>query len=144
MSIPGSRGSWCLCVGLVGVGLAVLGIGLAIAGRGGSQAFGEVAFPMAPGQPPAGIGITATPLGDSEVIVSLVDRTRERLLVYQVDVKRGRMKLLAARDISADWLLTDWNNDPPLPKDIRTRVEKGAEAARPAPGGETPKPGASP
>jgi hypothetical protein len=144
MSISGSRGSWCLCLGLVGVGLAVLGIGLAIAARGGSQAFGEVAFPLPPAQPAAGIGITATPLGDSEVIVSLVDRTRERLLVYQVDVKRGRMKLLAARDISADWLLTDWNNDPPLPKDIRTRVEKGAEAGRPAPAGETPKPGASP
>jgi len=144
MSIPSSRGLWCLCVGLVGVGLAVLGIGLAIAGRGGSQAFGEVAFPLPPGQPPAGISITATPLGDSEVIVSLVDRTRERLLVYQVDVKRGRMKLLAARDIAADWLLTDWNNEPPLPKDIRARVEKGTEAARPAPGGASPKPGASP
>jgi len=144
MSISGSRGSWCFCVGLVGVGLAVLGIGLAIAGRGGSQALGEVAFPLPPGQPPAGAGIVATPLGDSEVIVSLVDRARERLLVYQVDVRRGRMKLLAARDISADWLLTDWNNEPPLPKDIRARVERGAEAARPAAGGETLKPGVSP
>ena len=144
MAILGSRGTWYVSAGLVGVGLAVLGIGLAIAGRGGSEALGEMAFPPPPGQPLANVGITTTALGDNEVIVSLVDRTRERLLVYQVDVKRGRMKLLAARDISADWLLTDWNNDAPLPKDIRARIEKGTEAVRPAPGGESPKPAPSP
>jgi len=144
MAALGSRGSWCLSAGLVGAGLAVLGIGWAIGSRGGSQAFGEVAFPPSLSQPVDTVGMTTTALGDNEAVICLVDRARERLLVYQVDVKRARMKLLAARDISADWLLADWNNDPPLPKEIRTRIEKASETARPAAAGESRKPGTAP
>jgi hypothetical protein len=146
-----SRALWYVPVGLAGIGLAIFVVGLAVWSRTGSEAWAEVPLPPL-GRPPGSIGMTATALGDVEVLVCLTDPARERLLVYQVDVKRGRMKLLAARDIAADWLLTDWNNDPPLPKDIRARVEKGAEGrkapeiepARPAGAGENPKPGAAP
>jgi hypothetical protein len=51
--------------------------------------------------------------------------------VYVADAKRSRLKLLAVRDIAADWALTDYNNDPPLPKDVRTRVEKWMETGGP-------------
>jgi hypothetical protein len=134
-----------LAVGLAGIGLAILGVGLAVSSRTGSEAWAEVPLPASFGQPPPGVGMMAVSLGEGEVAVCLTDRSRERLLVYQVDAKRGRMKLLAARDIAADWLLTDWNNDPPLPKDVRVRVERGIEPAPKSPGrpaGEIPKPGA--
>ena len=71
--------------------------------------------------------VAVTPMGDGSVLVCLVDRTKERLAVYVADARRSRLKLLAVRDISADWALTDYNNDPPLPKDIRARVEAVTE-----------------
>ena len=57
-------------------------------------------------------------------MICIVDAARQRLVVYLADAKRSRLKLLAVRDVSADWALTDYNNDPPLPKDVRARVEK--------------------
>lgn len=126
------------------MGLALLGMGLAQSGRTGAVALGEVPFAPGPGQPMPNITVSATALGDNEAVICLVDRLRDRLLVYLADAKRSRLKLLAARDISADWLLADWNNDPPLPKEIRAMAEKATEPAKPAGATSNPKPETSP
>ena len=55
------------------------------------------------------------------------------------DTRRSRLKLLAVRDISADWALSDYNNDPPLPKDVRARVEALKGTGRPAADAEEDK-----
>jgi hypothetical protein len=135
------RGVWLFALGLIGGGLAVAAAGLAMSGRLDSAAFAEALAGQAAGQ---GIVVSATPLGDSEVVICLVDTSRQRLAVYLADAKRSRLKLLAVRDIAADWSLTDYNNDPPLPKDVRARAEKAVEAARPLVGTEGPKPETSP
>ena len=70
--------------------------------------------------------------------------SRERMAVYVADGRRSRLKLLAVRDLSADWALTDYNNDPPLPKDVRARAEKTAESAAPARGAQERKAETSP
>jgi hypothetical protein len=126
---------------LVAVAVVVAGVGLMFSGRADPAAFAEFHAGQAMGQ---GVIVSATPLGDNEVVICLVDTSRERLVVYLADGRRSRMKLLAVRDISADWALTDYNNDPPLPKDVRARVEKAAESAAPAKGAPERKPEASP
>jgi len=77
--------------------------------------------------------VAATPLGERDALVCLVDVGRERLAVYLADGRRSRLRLLAVRDISADWALTDFNNDPPLPNEIRARVQKALGGGEPAP-----------
>ena len=123
------------------VAVALVGAGLMFSDRADPAAFAEVRAGQVTGQ---GLVVSATPLGDNEVVICLVDTSRERMAVYLADGRRSRLKLLAVRDISADWALTDYNNDPPLPKDIRARVEKAAEAALPAKGAQDRKPESSP
>ena len=140
-AIQSSRGAWCVALGVLGVGLALAGVGLVVSGRTDSTAFGQVPAGRAAGP---GVVIATQSLGDNDVVVCLVDTAQQRLLVYLVEARRSRMRLVAARDISADWSLTDFNNDPPTPKDVRARAEKAAETGRPAPAIETPKPAAVP
>ena len=138
--IPGGRGIWWLVLGLL-AGVALAGVGLAVAGRADSAAFAQVRAGQASGE---GVIVSATPLGDNEIVICLVDTSRQRMAVYLADGRRSRLRLLAVRDISADWSLSDYNNDPPLPKDIRARAEKASEAARPAPGADSRKPETAP
>ncbi len=107
--------------GVTLLGAAALACALAVLLRGDGLETPLLA--QAPGASAPGVLISSTPLGDGSVVVCLLDTVRQRLAVYQVEGKRGRLKLLAVRDISADWRLSDYNNDPPLPKDIRRRVE---------------------
>jgi hypothetical protein len=115
-------------MGSLGVAAALAAAGLALSDRVGAAAPAGMPAGSVTGQ---GVVISATPLGDNEVVLCLVDAARDRLAVYVADARRTRLKLLAVRDLSADWALTDYNNDPPLPKDIRARAEKAAGAARP-------------
>lgn len=94
----------------------------------GSNAWALDAIRPGASDGPPEVAIAATPMGESDVILCLVDLRRHRLAVYQADARRNRLKLLAVRDISADWMLSDYNNDPPLPKDIRARVERMTES----------------
>ena len=139
-AIFGSRGIWGWVLGALGV-CALVGAALTLAGRADPGAFGEERAALGPGH---GLVVSTTPLGDNEVVICLVDTLHQRLVVYLADARRSRLKLLAVRDISADGSLSDYNNDPPLPKDIRTRVEKGAESGKPAPASAARKNEASP
>ena len=125
--------------------MALLGIGLAISGRSDSLAFAAGAIGARPSaDAPANVVVSATPMGEREVVICLVDTARQRLAVYLADGRRSRLKLLAVRDISADWELTDWNNDP-LPKEIRARLKKPNRTAGAAAGnGSDKKPGDKP
>jgi len=129
-AILSSRRTWCVALGMLGAGMALLGIGLVVSGPSDSLALAAgVMGAMPSGDARANVVVSATPLGEREVVICLVDTVRQRLVVYLADGRRSRLKLLAARDISADWELSDWNNDPPLPSDIRARVGKPNQAA---------------
>ena len=134
VAIFGSRARWWFALALCGVGLAGLGVGLVGLDGTRSAARAEAAaVAEAPSFAQGGnLVVAATPLGDTSVVVCLVDTTRQRLAVYVADTRRSRLKLLAVRDISADWALSDYNNDPPLPKDVRARVEALKGTGRPA------------
>jgi hypothetical protein len=109
--------------------------GLALSTLAGPAASGALPLKTEPGA--GNVVVSTAALPDGGVLVTVLDVSQQRLAMYQADVKRGRLKLLAVRDISADMALTDYNNDPPLPRDIRAQVEKGADAlkAPPVPSG---------
>ena len=117
------RARGCVALGLGAIGLAGLGVVLVMA-QGSPRAADAAEWAAAATDD---VVVAVTPMGDGSVLVCLVDRTKDRLAVYVADARRSRLKLLAVRDISADWALTDYNNDPPLPKDIRARVEAVTE-----------------
>ncbi len=130
---------------MLGAGMALLGIGLAVSGRPQSLAIAaEATGAGRPGDASTNVVVSATPLGEREVLICLVDTDRQRLVVYLADGRRSRLKLLAVRDISADWELSDWNNDPPLPRDIRARLKKPDQAAGTADDGSAKTPGSKP
>ena len=64
-----------------------------------------------------------SPLEQNRAALCMVDVARQRLAVYQVDFGRERLKLIAVRDFAADFGLSDYNNEAPLPKDIRSWLE---------------------
>jgi hypothetical protein len=131
----GSRPAWTLAVLVLGVGLGALGVGLATSARSGGEAWAAAAAHEALGAPGnAGALVSTAVLSDSEVVICIADPQRHRLAVYVADAKKSRLRMLAVRDIAADWALTDWNNDPPLPKDVRARVDKFLESGKADPG----------
>ena len=131
------RRTWAIALAGVGAGLGLLGLGLALGDRPDAAAW---AARLTEGGGGGEVLLSATPLGADRVVVCLVDTSRERLMVYLADGKRSRLRLLAVRDISADWALSDYNNDAPLPGDIRQRVEKWKESTDKEAGRETRKP----
>jgi hypothetical protein len=145
LAILSSRRTWCFALGMLGAGMALLGIGLAVSGRPQSLAIAAEATGAGwPGDASTNVVVSATALGEREVLICLVDTDRQRLAVYLADGRRSRLKLLAVRDISADWELSDWNNDPPLPRDIRARLKKPDEASGTADDGSAKTPGSKP
>ena len=129
-------------MGVLGVGLACLGVGLSVSSDVGSSARAQTTLPVALASAASeNVIVSAAPMGDSSVVICVVDTAKERLAVYVADARRSRLKLLAVRDISADWALTDYNNDPPLPKDVRARLESVTEkGSGPSAPEETPAP----
>lgn len=109
-------------VGLAGAALALAVVGFATHARPESSLY---AAAMSRANGSSEVVVTATPIGDGKVVVCLLDTRRERLALYEAG--RRRMRLLAVRDVSADLMLSDYNNEPPLPEDIRQRVRQGAE-----------------
>jgi len=131
------RPTWAIAVAVLGAGVGLIGLGLAFGLRPEATVW---AARLAEGGDGGRVLLSATPLGGDRLAVCLVDTGRDRLMVYLADGKRSRLRLLAVRDISADWALSDYNNAAPLPQDIRQRVEKWKESAGEEAGPETPKP----
>ena len=127
------RRTWAIGLAAVAGAVGMLGLGLVLGERSDA-----VAWAAGPAVDAAGeVLLSTTPLGDDRVVVCLVHTGRNRLMVYEADAGRSRLRLLAVRDISADWALDDYNNDAPLPRDIRQRVQQWKESTG---GAETPKP----
>jgi hypothetical protein len=73
--------------------------------------------------------MTTSPLGDKRQGVFILDAETMRLLVYTVGTDARQLKLVAVRDLSQDVRLSHFNNERPLPEEIRRRVDAGDEEA---------------
>jgi hypothetical protein len=73
---------------------------------------------------------TVTGVGNQAVTqVFVVDAQTMRLLVYTVDQSTHMLKLFAARDISEDVRILQYNNDHPWPDEMRSRLQTGGGSA---------------
>jgi hypothetical protein len=115
------RGRWSMLVSVMAVAIAAIAIwAISLKADVGGAATGS-RFTM-----------TTGPLGGSSnaSVVYIVDSQTMRLLAYSIDPGTKMLKLMAVRDISADARMTYYNNDKPLPEDVRSRVlESGAASS---------------
>ena len=77
---------------------------------------------------PAGVGgdLIVVPMttGDKGQMLSIVDPRTRMLCVYRVDPVTGKIALKSARNLNWDLLLTNLNNEAPLPQEIQSLLEQ--------------------
>jgi hypothetical protein len=111
------------------VGLGLLAIaGLMVAWLGGFGERGNV-FAQVPRQnlAPGGgsdLVVVSVPSADKGQLLAVVDTKQQMMLVYRVDAVSGKIALKSARNIHFDLQLNDFNNEPPLPQEIKSMIEQ--------------------
>jgi hypothetical protein len=109
---------------LVGVGLVTAAV--AVAEQRG-ETFPQRATPAAPA-PAVAAGseliVVPTSLGDKGQMLTIVDPRQQVLSVYHIDLLTGKIALKSVRKIQWDLQITDFNNENPLPQEIRLRLEQ--------------------
>lgn len=84
-------------------------------------AYGQQAQPIAGG---SGLYLMPGQLSSSTWGCYVMDVDAQTLMAYQFYPGDRKMRLMAARDISNDRRLTDFNTDEPSPKDVKSWVDK--------------------
>ena len=90
------------------------------AGRGGTAAQGQ---PTASESPGALIALTG-PIAQDAHGLFLIDPKTRTMCVYRYLANTNKLQLLAARNVSYDLQLDDYNNAAKTPREIREVVEK--------------------
>jgi hypothetical protein len=109
----------------------LVGVGLVMAAIAVAQQRAEV-FAQRPAPPPmpptaaAGTELIVVPmtLGDKGQMLTVVDPRRRVLSVYHIDAATGKIALKSVRNIQWDLQINDFNNDKPLPQEIRSSLEQ--------------------
>jgi hypothetical protein len=109
---------------LTGVGLA-----LAVAAAAGDQGGVFAQRPAPATMPPAataGTELIVVPmtLGEKGQMLTVVDPRQRVLGVYHIDAASGRIALKSVRNIRWDLQIDNFNNDKPLPQEIRSSLEQ--------------------
>jgi hypothetical protein len=114
--------------------LAVLGtlagIGLLTAAGGALEIGGNQ--PPAPPRPVASVmagagdELIVVPFGTPEkaVMLAVIDPRQRVMSVYRLDSGTGKIALKSVRNLHWDLQLNDFNNDAPLPQEIRSLIEQ--------------------
>lgn len=107
---------------LIGVGLVTAAV---------AQQHGDpLAKALAPSRPAAAVtngeGMIVVPssLGDRTQIITVIDPAQQVMCVYHIDLSTGKIALKSVRKIAWDLQITDFNNENPLPQEIRSRLEQ--------------------
>ena len=82
-------------------------------------------------RPAAGSGALAVeslevipgPVTDGKQLLMLLDRSRQCLCTYQIDVPTGQISLRCVRNVAGDLLLDDFNGTDPTPEKIRAMFQ---------------------
>ena len=62
--------------------------------------------------------------GDKGQLITVVDPRQQAVAVYHVDLVSGKIALRSVRNIRWDLQVSHWNNENPLPQEIRALVEQ--------------------
>lgn len=68
--------------------------------------------------------VVAAGWGEKGQMVIILDPRQRTMCVYQIEAATGKIALKSARKIHWDLQITDLNNEPPLPKEIRSLAEQ--------------------
>lgn len=110
------------------------GLGLLIAAVLVMAAFGDFglhndvfAQRMQPGVSPGSNGdLLVMPImsADKGQLLTVVDPKQHVMCVYRIDAVTGKIALKSARNIHFDLQMSDFNNEAPLPQEIRNLLEQ--------------------
>ena len=105
-----------------------LGVGLLMAAVAAAQQRGEMLSQRAAPAPAAVAGseliVVPTPLGEKAQILTVVDPRQRVMSVYHIDLVSGKIALKSVRNIQWDLQFTDFINESPVPKEIRSSLEQ--------------------
>ncbi len=109
----------------VGLGLLV-GAGLMVLVLGGFGPHSDVfAQRTQPGITP-GSDLLVLPIlsGDKGQLLAIVEPKQHVISVYRIDAITGKIALKSSRNFHYDLQMTDFNNEAPLPQEIKTLLEQ--------------------
>ncbi len=110
---------------LAGAGVVALAVCL-LDHRGEVMAQHVVPYPQPSPQPVCGGELIAvpSPVGEKGQMLTVLDPRQQTMGVYWIEAGTGKITLRSVRNIHFDLMMTDFNGDAPLPREIRLQLEQ--------------------
>ena len=110
---------------LVGVVIVALGVCL-LDCRGEAIAQRVASYPQPVPQPVCGGELIAvpSPMGEKGQLLTVLDPRQQTMGVYWIEAGTGKITLRSVRNIRFDLMMTDFNGENPLPREIRMQLEQ--------------------
>jgi hypothetical protein len=65
-----------------------------------------------------------SPMGDKGQMLTVLDPRQQTMGVYWIEAGTGKITLRSVRNLRYDLMMTDFNGDNPLPREIRLQLEQ--------------------
>ena len=65
-----------------------------------------------------------SPVGDKGQMLTVIDPRQQTMGVYWIEAATGKITLRSVRNIRFDLMMTDFNGDNPLPREVRLQLEQ--------------------
>jgi hypothetical protein len=110
---------------LAGAGVVILAVCL-LDHRGEVMGQHVVPYAQPTPQPACGGELIAvpSPMGDKGQMLTVLDPRQQTMGVYWIEAGTGKITLRSVRNIRFDLMMTDFNGDNPLPREIRLQLEQ--------------------
>ena len=94
--------------------------------RGEVLAQRPVPFSQSSPQPVAGGDLIAvpSPMTDKGQMLTVLDPRQQAIGVYWIEAGTGKISLRSVRNIRYDLMMSDFNSDAPLPREIRLQLDQ--------------------
>ena len=120
---------------MVGIGVVVLAVGLLDRRQEvmAQHPYMQTAFarPAAQPAPPATPTVSGgeliavpSPMGEKGQLLTVIDPRQQAMGVYWIEAGSGKITLRSVRNLRYDLMMTDFNGDNPLPREIRAQLEQ--------------------
>lgn len=108
------------------LGLFVLGAGMVLVAWGAPQERNShVSKPDVASAVDSGQGMAlCVSTGENRQLITMIDRENKVMSVYQVTLSTGEIELKSVRNLTWDMQMTEYNGISPLPRDIRTMLQR--------------------
>ena len=109
------------------VGAGVVAVAVCLLGQRGEVMAQHVVPYSQPGpQPICGGELIAVPapMGEKGQMLTVLDPRQQTMGVYWIEAGTGKITLRSVRNIRFDLMMTDFNGENPLPREIRNQLEQ--------------------